>query len=90
MEKMFSLNKMSKPFWALICVLRPSNKKCKDIAVLKKINIFSKNQSIMVNMDYHSQTSLQKQIKMTYDNLVIDYPNDKNEQENLYLILNNC
>ena len=44
----------------------------------------------MVNMDYHSQTSLQKQIKMTYDNLVIDYPNDKNEQENLYLILNNC
>lgn len=43
----------------------------------------------MVNMDYHSKTSLQKQIKMTYDNLVIDYLNDKNEQENLYLILNN-
>ena len=43
----------------------------------------------MVNMDYHSKTSLQKQITMTYDNLVIDYLNDKNEQGNLYLILNN-
>lgn len=36
-------------------------------------------------MDYHSKTSLQKQIKMTYDNLVIDCLNDQNEQENLYL-----
>ena len=36
-------------------------------------------------MDYHSKTSLQKQIKMIYDNLVLDCLNDQNEQENLYL-----
>lgn len=42
-KKMFSLNKMSKTFGALKCALRPSTKKCKPTAVLKKIHIFLKN-----------------------------------------------
>lgn len=57
---MFSLNKMSKTFGALKCALRPSNKKCKPTAVLKKIHYFSKEQSIIVSMEYHSEASLQK------------------------------
>lgn len=39
-KKMFSLNKMSKIFWALKCALYPSNKKCKATVVMKKYIFF--------------------------------------------------